>query len=196
MAVSPEPSSGAIWTVSGAAGVGKTTLIAGLLRSLPSARLLKRITTRPPRNSDNKGEFDYVTPEEFTALSNSRLLAWPREIHGYNHALLYTRIHIALAWSGITIVDLAVPAVEDLVMYAREIDRGYKIRSVYLDHFSDEDMLRRRMSIRGEVDIERRILNCRSWAQEAKNSFVLPRIIDARQPSSMVLQEALDFFLS
>ena len=54
--------------VTGPSGVGKGTLIRGLLERVPGLELSVSATTRPPRPGEHDGvEYHFMTPEEFEA---------------------------------------------------------------------------------------------------------------------------------
>ncbi len=56
----------AVFVITGPSGVGKGTLIRGLLEQVPELRLSVSATTRPPRPGETDGrEYRFLTAEEF-----------------------------------------------------------------------------------------------------------------------------------
>lgn len=76
--------SGLLLVVSGPSGVGKGTLIAGVLARHPEVRVSVSCTTRPARPGEVNGrDYHFVSVEEFERLRDaSELLEWAR-IHGH-----------------------------------------------------------------------------------------------------------------
>jgi len=62
--------------ITGPSGVGKGTLIRGLLERLPELELSVSATTRPPRPGERDGvDYHFLTPEEFDrAVANGEFV--------------------------------------------------------------------------------------------------------------------------
>ncbi len=181
---------GQIWTISGPAGVGKTTLLKGLLTAIPNSRPLLRVTTRPRRPSDIVGEYEYLQRTEFMFREQHSELAWHIEHHGNCYGVPKSVMEEALAGECMYACDLSVKSVESGVAYARTKHFGSAIRSIYLD-VTDEEELRRRMIERGESDIDRRILDSREWRQQALSSNHEFCFVNAAASAAHVLEEVL-----
>jgi guanylate kinase len=55
-----------VFVITGPSGVGKGTLIRGLLERIPQLELSVSATTRPPRAGERDGhDYEFMTPEEF-----------------------------------------------------------------------------------------------------------------------------------
>lgn len=69
--------------VSGPSGVGKSTIVRGLLERSESLELSVSMTTRPARRGEREGEeYRFVSPELFrAACDGGELLEWA-EVHG------------------------------------------------------------------------------------------------------------------
>lgn len=59
---------GKIIIISGPSGVGKDTIIRGILKKFPSLVMVKSYTTRPKRKSDEVGNRHFVSHEEFLKM--------------------------------------------------------------------------------------------------------------------------------
>ena len=58
-----------VFVITGPSGVGKGTLIRGLLEQLPELELSVSATTRKPRPGEREGvEYHFLTPEAFEGL--------------------------------------------------------------------------------------------------------------------------------
>lgn len=75
--------SGNLFIISAPSGVGKTTLVATLLRQEPRVRPSVSFTARPPRPKERHGvDYHFVSVEEFRAMiARDELLEWA-EVHG------------------------------------------------------------------------------------------------------------------
>jgi guanylate kinase len=66
-----------IVVIAGPSGVGKTTVVAGVLRALPDLRLASSLTTREPRPDDTAGKYVYVSRPEFeNKIHSAEVLEW------------------------------------------------------------------------------------------------------------------------
>ena len=65
-----------VFVITGPSGVGKGTLIRGLLERIPELELSVSATTRPPRPGERDGvDYHFLTPEEFDrALANGEFV--------------------------------------------------------------------------------------------------------------------------
>ena len=69
--------------VSGPSGVGKTTLVSGLIGKLSMLQRSISATTRAPRGGEVNGEsYFFVSEEEFENLKRDKLVEWAK-VHGY-----------------------------------------------------------------------------------------------------------------
>jgi len=71
-----------LFVVSGPSGVGKTTLVKGLLAADPLLARSVSTTTRPPRNGEANGrDYFFVGRAEFERMKANELIEWA-EVHG------------------------------------------------------------------------------------------------------------------
>lgn len=181
-------------TVSGPTGSGKTTLIARLLESFPAYHPLTCQTTRQPRPSDIREQYCYVSDEIFERYICNMSLMWWHNVHGYRNGALKIDVDEALR-HGYCIADTSYDAVEILFGQAMKYGVLSLMRCCYLD-ISDEEELRRRLQERGEVNIEKRVAECRQWGKNARASRIPFCFIDACQPPTKVLSDAIAYFSS
>ncbi len=63
--------------ISGPSGVGKTTLVDGILESISMLKRSVSATTRPPRTGEIEGDaYFFVSEEEFEGLKETELIEW------------------------------------------------------------------------------------------------------------------------
>jgi len=69
--------------VSGPSGVGKTTLVGGLIGRVPNLQRSVSATTRPLRGGEVQGQsYFFVGKEEFENLKRGKLIEWAK-VHGH-----------------------------------------------------------------------------------------------------------------
>lgn len=143
--------------LSGPSGVGKSTILRGLLAKHPSRlRLSISATTRHPRPGEEDGvDYYFLTPEEFTRRRQAGEFLECCEVFGRGH------------WYG-TLLSEVRPSPEDekWVILDIDVDGAEKVRdrfpdvpTIFLRPGSDEE-LERRLRARGtesEEAIERRL---------------------------------------
>lgn len=70
---------GKIFIISGPAGVGKDTIINGVLEKYPNFVRVKSYTTRPPRKSDEAGNRIFVSEKQFKGMiKKGEMIEWQR----------------------------------------------------------------------------------------------------------------------
>jgi len=78
----PRSSQSSLFVVSGPSGVGKTTLVKGLLAADPLLARSVSTTTRPPRTGEANGrDYFFVDRSEFERMKVRELIEWA-EVHG------------------------------------------------------------------------------------------------------------------
>lgn len=180
-----------ILTITGPSGAGKTTLIRNLLQQMgDKAKPLIRVTTRGPRLDDNAEEYHYVSLKEFKELERANVLLYPIMLNGWWHAMRKDQVDQAVF--GLTRVLLADVSIEGVINLRHYVGSSIPIKSVFLAHCSEE-LLRVRMSKRGESNIEQRILDGSTWQAKAKESPIPFKFIDAQQSSAEVARIVLRF---
>lgn len=158
-----------IVTISGASGVGKTTIGTSLLKRLFNARMIVSITTRDKRDSDNPGEYHYVSNWQFNLLDKFGAFLWTVDIHGNKYGTLKWSVKEALKRYDDIFVMLLVPdRVKNLLEYARKRGSEEFVASFYILSPSPT-VLKKRLQDRGdsEFEIAKRIKDCEKWDTEA-----------------------------
>jgi guanylate kinase len=89
--------------VSGPSGVGKTTLVNGLLAGDSRLRESVSATTRPARDGEIEGDsYFFVSNTEFEALKDGKLVEWAK-VHGHSYGTPRDFLEKELA-SGVDVV--------------------------------------------------------------------------------------------
>jgi guanylate kinase len=156
-----------IVTLSGASGVGKSTIARELLRK-KDFTLVPSNTTRKPRESDLPGEYNYLTESQFDDIGT---FAWQVNVHGIRVGTRTDDLDSALAaFSGISLMLVTPDTLRTLLDYApQEQERVY---AIYL-YVRSRKLLLERLRGRGSEDeqtIARRLEDCKEWDKKAKES--------------------------
>lgn len=144
-----------IITLSGPSGAGKSTVLRLLVSQLRNFKPLVSITTRPPRNSDVEGEYEYVDDTEFNRWEELGQFAWVAEPHKspYRYGTLKSSIAQALADTREVSVGVLVPEKVFELLATWAADKPTLVIPVYL-WINDKEELRRRLVERGDTSEE------------------------------------------
>lgn len=159
-----------IVTVTGASGVGKTSIVRELLARDTAFRLILSTTTRSSRPLDIPGEYRYVSKRKFSVLEKSGAFLWAVSAHGNRYGTLKSDIDGALADDGTIFLILVIPeAVVDLMAYAP----AGRVVPLYVASPGSE-VLARRLRDRGddEETIARRLRDCADWDEKIRRSKI------------------------
>jgi|GEM_PF-882801 len=180
-----------IFTITGASGVGKTSIIKRFLEVRSSSRLIQSVTSRPARPTDLDGEYEYeVSMSDFEVRKDDFL--WMATAHGNCYATC--RKSVCEFWLRQTSFSpgcmILVPSVLPILRkYLVDCDR---LISFYVLSPPEEE-LRRRLTARGddEATIERRIDECKKWDTEALQSDI-PYVFLSNSESDIGIERAVE----
>lgn len=146
-------------SISGASCVGKDTVVDFLFRIIPKVAFLPSYTTRAPRKGDRG--YVYVSDQEFTDMCNRGLFAWEVGPFGNRYGTRISDIVMASLDTETLSISIVVPSA--VALFRLWFEKYHcKVTSVYL-YCKDENILKERLLIRGDKDIDRRLVECRSW---------------------------------
>lgn len=173
-----------ILTLTGASGVGKSTLVRAFLKQNPSSRLVTSFTTRSPRDSDISGEYECNLPLEF--FKDKDKFLWVVEAHGNTYGTTKDSVRSALS-SGIPHLMILVPEVIPLLRTAvAELDSTDSTVTSFYVLSPEEKELERRLYARGETTLfaEKRISDCKKWDKEALASDIPYLFLSNNEPDT------------
>jgi len=165
-----------------------------LLKTLPHIKTLTSYTTRAARPSDEPGEYNYISQEEFDRMSAAGEFLWEAHAYVNHYGTRKADIDMALADTvALYMPVLVLSAVKKLHEYANETGKSKNLHSMYI-HIDNEDELRSRFKERGDKpeEAEARIAECRTWNEEAKNLNVPFIWLQAQKKREDILAEAVD----
>lgn len=173
--------------------MGKTTLMHNLLHALPNVKTLTSYTTRAPRESDEPGEYNYISQEEFDRMQAAGEFLWTAQAYVNHYGTRKADIDIALANKDTLYMPvLVLSAVKKLHEYANEVGKTGNLHSMYI-HIEDEAELRSRFKERGDKpeEAEARIQECKDWNEQAKNLGVPFIWLEAQKKREDIVDDAL-----
>ena len=164
---------GSIVTLTGASGVGKTTIINELLRRIPDAKFIGTLNTRKRRKTDRPEDSYGVSRQEFEERKGKGEFLWTVKVHEHWKGTLKSAVDDALARKNPSLIIILVP---EIVPILREYAPDHVFSFFILS--PSEDILRVRLGKRGDSlqDIEQRIKDCQQLDKETKASD-LPYIL-------------------
>jgi guanylate kinase len=197
-----------VFVITGPSGVGKGTLIAGLMERLPGLRLSISATTRPPRPGEREGvDYYFMTPEQF----ERRVRAGDFVEHARYAGRCYGTLHSELA--GATSRERSAPEPpgeaapvppDGPVVLEIEVQGARQVRESVPDAVQvfiappSLDALRTRLTARGTDDpqeVERRLLVARqelAAQPEFAHVVVNDRLEQATDDLADIVSSAMD----
>jgi len=161
-----------ILSFTAASGTGKTSAIKYLLDFHSVFRLLPSYTTREWREGDLDGEYVYLSIGEFSKMESNYDFHWTTEPHEDKdgNIIRYGTTHYslkkALKLPNYSLMSAVHDVMGKLSRYAKDALLPFYIIP------PEEQILRQRLKNRGDAEdsIEKRILDCKDWYDEAKSS--------------------------
>lgn len=184
----------AIMTITGASGVGKTSIIRRFLREQDSC-LITSFTSRSPRPTDIPNEYAYNVSQERFEKCNADFL-WIVSAHGNTYGTPKKAVFNAFSQFGSSRLRLMILTPEVLPLLCNRLtefgDYEHRVVSFYVLS-PPEDELRRRLNTRGddEATIRRRIDDCKRWDAEALQSDI-PYVFLSNNESDVGIEKAVE----
>jgi guanylate kinase len=98
-----------VFVITGPSGVGKGTLIRGLLSRVPSLELSVSATTRPPRPGEQDGvDYHFLTPEQFEARVAAGDFVEHAEYSGNRYGTLRSELERRLKTGAGVVLEIEV----------------------------------------------------------------------------------------
>lgn len=157
-----------IATFSGASGSGKTSIVQEILKQWPDTRLIPSVTTRKERPSDVPGEYLHTTKEDFVLRKNKDEFLEYDTPHGDWYGTLRSSFEEALGGKLLSVKAISPKG-------AQQINHAMPGKAIFFYIIPpSEDVLRERLEKRQEPQdrIEKRLLDCKMWYDEAQKSSV------------------------
>ncbi len=145
---------GKLFVISGPSGAGKGTLVAELVRRVPSTSVSLSATTRQPRRGEVEGrEYNFLSESEFERLAaDGGLLEWA-EVHGNKYGTPLAAVDKELESGRDVVLEIDIQGAEQVKAGPRDA-----VTIFILPPSINE--LRRRLRSRGtedEPEVERRV---------------------------------------
>lgn len=154
---------GSIIVISAPSGAGKTTLVAGLLRSLPGLCFSVSHTTRPPRPGEREGrEYFFASRRSFEGMVRRGEFAEWAEVHGHLYGTSWKALRRAQADGKDVLLDIDVQGHGQVRTRLREAVSIFVLPPSYRE--LERRLRRRHLDQPGEI--ERRLADAR---QEVKH---------------------------
>lgn len=175
-----------IVTITGASGVGKTTITKKLLAERPDVQLITSFTSRSSRSSDLPGEYKYSMPKEKFATRAEEFL-WTLSVHKNFYGTTKASISEALAPSPVSTVWLMilVPEVVPLLRgYLAQFEKHERRVISFYVLSPNEEELQKRLRTRGDdaAMIKQRIDDCNQWDAAALQSDIPYMFLSNNEP--------------
>ena len=183
-----------IITLTGASGSGKTTIAKKIMERLPNAHPLTSHTTRSPRPTDQRHDFEYLDTKTFDEMKERGEFLWTAQVADTRYGTSMSLLQKALEDEACIWIMLLVPEVlPTLYEFARTSHTHDSLTSFFIQ-VPDEDTLRERMKRRGDADeqIEKRIEACHDFESKADASDIPYIKID----NSGELDDAVDAIIA
>jgi guanylate kinase len=167
-------------SISGASGVGKTTLQEKLIEHRDYRRVLSH-TTRSKRDSDREGEYCYLSVDEFFSLND---LLWSIEIHSNHYATSRSELCEASGKGKGAVIVLSV----DCVLPLRKFYLSQQIQHVAVHLLSpSEEVLRQRLQARGgnKKEMVRRLTECSAWDEKVRTMEFVRSVSPMSPPETL-----------
>ncbi len=148
--------------VSGPSGVGKQTLIDGLLAVFPEIHRTRSCTTKALAEGEDE-DYDQLTVDDFLDMVNAGGLAEHRKVHGN----WYGTPRSEAEWPGIALAEVDCQGALDLKRQYPHAHLAFILPPPYPPEL--ERRIRTRGREKSEADIQRRLRNALGEIAQARN---------------------------
>jgi guanylate kinase len=153
---------GKLFIISGPSGVGKDTVIKGIIKIYPNFALIKSYTTRPKRLSNEVGNRIFVSVEKFKEMiKNNEFIEWAK-VHNWYYGRSKEDVINALSNGKNIIIDVDV---QGAITYKKYIPN---LKSIFIKYENVSNFTRRLISNRPEITQEELSVRKRSLESEMK----------------------------
>ena len=181
-----------VFVITGPSGVGKGTLIRGLLERVPALELSVSATTRPPRPGERDGvDYHFLTPDEFEARVSADDFVEHAEYSGNRYGTLRSDLHGRLRAGAGVVLEIEVQG-------ARQVRAAMPEAVAVFIAPPSREALRARLVGRGtdsseQVDARLRTAERELEAQpEFAHVVVNDRLEQATEDLIRIIREAMD----
>ncbi len=172
-----------LFIISGPSGVGKDTIVDGLLERHPRWSRLLTSTTRPQMAGEKERKYHYLTEEEFKELISRGEIFESANVHNYYYGVTRENITKALRGDNILVFDLDIQGAQH---YQREL--GDQVYLIFLKPDSLEALekrIRERKRGEDEKEIAKRLEDAKK-EMKAEEKFNRSIINSEGQPEKAV----------
>jgi guanylate kinase len=180
-----------VFVITGPSGVGKGTLIRGLLERLPQLQLSVSATTRPPRPGERDGvDYHFLGPEEFDRAVVENEFVEHATYSGHRYGTLRSELDRHLAAGAPVVLEIEVQG-------ARQVRRAMPEAEAVFIAPPSRDALRARLLERGtdapeQVDARLRTAQQELQAQpEFEHVVVNDRLEEATEKLVEIVSDVL-----
>ena len=179
-----------IITITGASGVGKSTIIKKFIEKNPKAELITSYTTRGPRDPDLPGE--YLCNHTFEKMKEMESEFFKLfSVHGNFYGTLRKSVTEAMVYCDPRVLILVTEAVKVIMEYYSKWPILLDLIKSFYVLSPGKDEIRRRLAGRGEIEIQKRIDDCQKWDEEALTSNI-PYIFLKNEEQGIGIDKAVE----
>lgn len=177
--------------IAGPSGSGKSTLAIKLIRREKFNWLLS-YTTRPKRDSDNPGEYRFLSDKAFDAMRDEGEFLWHEKPFQRTYRYASRKKDVDRALAGDDLVAVLIGS-SLYTLYGLAVDQGALEEVCYLYLTIDDTAeLARRMNVdKDRADVAERLKDVPRQNAEAKDSYLPYHFIDATMPAEQVYDAAI-----
>lgn len=165
---------GRIFIISGPAGVGKDTIIKGILKKHPNFVMVKSYTTRPKRKSDEGGNRYFISEKEFKDMvKKGETIEWAK-VHAWYYGRKKSDIVRHIQEGRNVIIEVDVQGALHYATHPRinadmnADQRGKNIILIFIKYESPDKFIKRIKKTRPEISKEELAIRKKSMEKEMR----------------------------